>query len=543
MRTTLTFLLLTGAVALSAQAPAAATLAVNRVQATVLNDGRFFTDGQTGQFIAPYAPGQSTPSLLRGAGLWLAGLDPGGNLKMAIATPDATDFAPGRPSPDGGSLTDRLGHTIWRVTRAEIDAHRADFADNGKIDNPQPGVFGWPGNDNPFFAQYNNGNILPTVDYFLAGYYDSDSDGRYNPGSGDYPALEVRGCPLTQYPDEMLWYVFNDHTANPHPVSGTPALNVEVQVTVFAYQCSENSPLGNSVFTRFKVINRGLENLDNAYFALLNDFIIGDGKQEYAGCDPDRQMAFAYPGNPAQGNLPTIGADLMRGPLDALANPLSLSSMVPFDPAQLASPTAIYNLLKGLNPDGSPTANNGFPYPDNPLSPNGQSELTAGNTPGNRAVLAAYGPFQLLPGAVNEIIVAHTFADNSGLDAAINNVQPLYRQSDLLQRYFDNCFNAAGATNLCARTVLGTSKSENPDKVLRYFPNPSAGRFVIQSDGSGIRRVTLYDLLGRAVHEQRWSAAQNSVELRPEALVPGTYLAQVENENAQVSVLKIQVQE
>lgn len=540
MRIHYLFLCLLSELSLYAQNPATNTLSANRINATVLNDGRLFTDGQTGRFLAPYVPGGNTSSLLKGTGLWLGGLDAGGNLKLAVATPEASDFSPGRPSPDGANLAERLGNKIWRVTRADIDAHRADFADNGQIDQPVAAVFAWPGNGNPFFSQYNGGVNLTFSPYGLAGFYDADLDGTYNPAQGDFPSIELRGCPGDHYPDEMLWWVFHDRRTQPHPVSKSPALDVEVQVTAFAYNCQENSALGNTVFTRFKLINLGNENLEETYFALYNDYNIGDGTQEYAGCNPGRQMVFAYPGNPSQGYFPALAVDFMRGPLaeqPAGFGELQLHSAVPFDPAQLLSPAVFFNLMKGLNPDGAPAANNGLPYPDNPLAPNGQSELTAGNTPGNRAAVAAYGPFQLQPGAVNELFTAHLFADNSGLDAAVSNVQPLYKQSDLLQGFFDNCFAEPAPASLCQKVFTNTSGA--PATALRCFPNPAKGSFDIEDQAAGIHRATIYNLQGQPLLDQRWPGAPAAVSIQVAQWAPAVYVVRVENGAGQVATRKV----
>ena len=81
--------------------------------------------------------GEDWISLIYDAGLFIAGLDQGGNLKTyttrgTTVTAGIFGIEAEMPSP-------------WRVTRDEVMAHQADYADNGVIDNPIPSIFSWPG--------------------------------------------------------------------------------------------------------------------------------------------------------------------------------------------------------------------------------------------------------------------------------------------------------------------------------------------------------------------------------------------------------------
>ena len=41
-------------------------------------------------------------------------------------------------------------------------------------------------------------------------FFDADDDGLYDPLKGDYPSIEIRGCPNDRYPDEMIFWIYND---------------------------------------------------------------------------------------------------------------------------------------------------------------------------------------------------------------------------------------------------------------------------------------------------------------------------------------------
>ncbi|MCC6725751.1 MAG: hypothetical protein IT258_14675, partial [Saprospiraceae bacterium] len=129
-----------------------ATLQINNTRVWVSNNGSLFWDGENGQFIAPFAYGEPAHSTMKAAGPWFAGLDAGGNLKGAAQLYNEggkSDFAPGVINAETGQADNTITD-IYRVTIAEIEAHKADFADNGVIDHPIPAIFGWPAKGNPY---------------------------------------------------------------------------------------------------------------------------------------------------------------------------------------------------------------------------------------------------------------------------------------------------------------------------------------------------------------------------------------------------------
>jgi len=527
------------AASLSSQTPASATLSANRVKAQFNANGAMFTDFQKGQFIAPYAPGQPEISLIRAAGLWIAGVDPAYNLKGAVQlynTNGKSDFFPGVLDndglppfpPPGGSLSG-----MYRVTAAEIAAHLADLADNGQIDNPQPGVFGWPALGNPFFSQYHNGEELPQYPRALAGFFDHDGDGVYNPTRGDYPVIEVRGCALDQAPSEMLWFAFNDSNGFPHTQSNTAPLQMEVQCQVFAFNCLEDSPLRDAVFVRFKLVNLGTERLDSLFVGLFNDFDIGNPNDDFFGCDTSRSIVFGYNGdNFDEGafgaEAPVIAADMFRGPLDTFGQEIPLKHVVAFNPADLTGAEVYYRLLSGSLADGSPAPGNGILYPGNPNDPAADSEVSAGNTPGQRYVLASYGPFSLLPGAVNELITGYFFTQQPGA-TPLQNVQAMYARADAIQAFFDNCFMPTD--QIACSPVSSAPALHAPAAGLNIFPNPASQTFAVESEKTGITRVQLTDLAGRTTFSQYLAGTTLRVNIPIAELPAGVYLAEIWLEN------------
>lgn len=536
---------------LQAQSPESADLHVNQVKATVLSNGTLFFDGQDGGFIAPYLPGEAPLSTMRAAGLWMAGVDPGGNLRGAVhlyGEDGQTDFQAGTLAPDTGTPTGSP-RGFFRVSKADILQHIADFEDNGVIDSPNPKVFGWPASGNAFFAAYHNGAELPSNESILAPYWDSNGTATYEPNLGDFPALALRGCqgPDMDFiiPDEMLWFVFNDYLL--HTESKLPPMQVEVQCTVFGFNCQE-SPLGNTVFVQYRIKSCSSENLDSAYFGLFADFSIGNPEDDFFGSDAERALIFGYNGDEDDeggygNNAPAMAITMLRGPLstDPIPwTPLPLAHVMPVELNELTDGTAFYNLLRGAYADGTLAPNGGFFYDGNPTVPGEWSEVEAGNIPGDRKVVASYGPFLLQPGAVNELVAAFTFYQAPG-NTPLDNVELMYAQSSQIQAFFDQCFDLA-AVPACTPFVTAVRPEPRNTRMVNAFPNPFSDELQLQLKdwAAGPVWVELIAPTGQVVwRQQHPGGGGNSLPLAVGALPPGIYWLSVTDANGERGVSKV----
>ncbi|MEN0005197.1 MAG: hypothetical protein AAF798_13680, partial [Bacteroidota bacterium] len=349
-----------------AQAPIQFTLeGANSTKVGVTTNGRLFWDDTKGNF-----SGAEGVDMLQVGGLWLSGFDPSGNLKGAIQEYNATensDFKPGLIDPN--TQEPFAVNEFWRVTEEEINNHLLDFEDNGVIDNPQEAIFGWPGRDNHFFEQYND-FPLPSTFSGLAPFWDNNGNGIYNPDDGDYPIVEIRGCGAQPIiPAEMVWFGFNDFGAHS---SGMLSLNVEVHATVFTFACDNEQGIDNSVFVRYKIINRGTEPLVETRAGFLTAFSVGCPNNDYLGTNTDWNLVYGYNSEATDEACglfdglvsppAVVATKFLRGPFNELGQELGLSSIMPIyynspslPPAMRApsTPTEYYNYLSGTWRDGS----------------------------------------------------------------------------------------------------------------------------------------------------------------------------------------------
>ena len=483
---------------------------INNVRARLLTGGDVWWDGsQNGRYIVPkVTPGSGVPeksSIFAGA-VWLGGFDPGGNLKLAAqtySTGGGEDFWPGPLSPEEGTTDGEVCDNwdrFFTVRGAEIDDHLRNYEEArlAGVDYDEDlipeNVKGWPARGNEFFFQLR-GFELPNTTQGLAEFFDRDGDGFYEPQEGDYPRIDIRGCDVPQYPDEMVFWIYNDN-GGPHTLSGGDAIQMEIQVQAFGY--ATNDEINDMTFQAYKLINRAIESIDSTYFAIWVDADLGCPDDDFVGCDIDRSLAFVYNRDALDGitgcecnvggqvntycdEVPLLGVDYFRGPLGpkkfnsdgTLSNPgigvqpdtiveLPMSSFTYFlrndtapdggtgmgDPVQGPE---YYNLLSGRWKDGTPLTDGGtgydplstdeipFAFPNRPDDPVAWTMANENLEGFDTRTIQASGPFRLDPGAVNELIVGVVWVPD--VQHPNPNIDPLLFADDVAQALFDNCFD------------------------------------------------------------------------------------------------------
>ncbi|HAD12212.1 MAG TPA: hypothetical protein DCF33_07210 [Saprospirales bacterium] len=475
--------------------------AINNVRARLLGAGDCWWDLSRGRYIVPKVdPASGLPevsSLFAGA-VWIGGLDPGNNLKLACQTyrnDGRNDFWPGPINVNG--FTDAVTCANWdrhfRVPSEEIRKHLANIAvGNLDPDAIPKGVKGWPASGNEFFSQ-TWGFELPFTQQALAGFYDrGPTFGSYDPLEGDYPSIEIRGCALDRYPDEMIFWIYNDHGGGqPHARTNGRTIQMEIQVQAFGFV--SNGELHDMTFQRYKLINRATDRIDSTFFAMWVDPDLGCDEDDYVGCDTARSLMYVYNQDEIDGNpgatcpsgastygydVPILGIDFFRGPLGVRSFPdihtidpndyidyefeLGMSSFVyynrggsgfPNGTTDPAAPQEYYNYLTGSWRDGTPITKCGSGYnpgnpnaervkyifTDPPNDPDGCSMCTAGLQGADVRTLQASGPFTLKPGAVNELIIGIPWVPD--IEYPCPDLEGLFRADAIAQKIFDSCFD------------------------------------------------------------------------------------------------------
>ena len=456
---------------------------INNVRARLLGGGDCWWNLTEGRYIVPkvdVSSGASEVSSLFAGSVWIGGKDPGGNLKLACQTyrnDGRNDFWPG-PLRDVDGATDAATCKNWdlhfRVTGTDIRKHLANLAAGNLDPNSIPrSLRGWPSQNNPYFTEVW-GFDLPYSVQGLAGFYDANEDTNYDPLDGDYPSIEIRRCLSDRYPDEMIFWIYNDEgSGQVHARTNGKTIRMEVQVQSFGY--TTNDELNDMTFQRYKLINRANDRIDSTFFAMWVDPDLGCAYDDYIGCDTSRQLMVVYNqdaqdgqtgttcpgGTPTYGtNVPILGVDYFRGPLDSAGEELPMSSFMyynngggtPPPPQGTDDPNQdieYYYYITGRWRDGTPLTYGGngkggtmptkYAFPDQPNNASGWSMCTATLPPGDRRTLQASGPFTLKPGAVNELIIGVPWV--ADIDYPCPSYDDVFRADQLAQGLFDTCFD------------------------------------------------------------------------------------------------------
>lgn len=172
---------------------------------------------------------------------------------------------------------------VWTVRGEEILAVLVDYYDNDVIDYEIPqSILSWPGRGNRHFPDLF-GFELPDQD--LAPFLDLNGNDIYEPLRGEIPLLDELGhFPI---PHEMSFAVYNDHREH-------AAEAFEYHQMLFGFDCEENSPINQTIFSRLRIINKSHAVLSNMDFGLSIDADVGCPTDDFWGSDPELNTVYFY---------------------------------------------------------------------------------------------------------------------------------------------------------------------------------------------------------------------------------------------------------
>lgn len=414
-------------------------LNINNVRARLMNGGDMWWDLNTAaKYEIPKIPIESTEprvSSLFAGSVWIGGIDQGGQLKVAAGTyrQNGNDFYPG-PLDANGEVDQNTCTDFdkqWQVLGSEIDELKTKFEGHFAGDGYQIGpsevpqnILDWPAKNNPFNTLPGNRDLAPFFDY--------DNSGDFDPTYGDFPVINSK---LQNYADQMIWWVYNDK-GNIHTETGGQAIGMEIQTLAFAYKTTDE--VDNMTFYKYELINKATSELDSVYMGQWVDPDLGCYLDDYIGCDTSKGGGGLNPKSRGLGIIynadaldqpcplgygdqpPLLGVDYFKGPLNEDSVELGMSKFLYYnnDFTSMGNPenaSHYYGYLSGSWKDGTPFTEGGnahggsvptsFVFPSSPNDASGWSECSQNNTPADRRFIESTGPFKLIPGASNEIII------------------------------------------------------------------------------------------------------------------------------------------
>ncbi len=338
-----------GVAAACAPATALRNLEWNSVRALLENGGSLWYNRSIDKG-SYFVPKEGGVSVVYGGALWMAGISPDQQLKLAAARyrTNGNDFWPGPLTNDGSAEVDEATCSAYDqfsiCERQDAMRHRQYFecAQDPTCDlsTEFPQGYSIP---TYFFDYPAHGNVALGQDYYLAPFLDFDGDGNYDPSLGDYPWYDFlqeidcgnrrREDQVPLYGDQTYYWIFNDK-GNVHTESLGEPIGMEIRAQSFAF--STNDEINNMTFCNYVLVNQGTQTLTNTFFAQWVDCDLGGHVDDYVGCDVQRGLGYSYNGDAfdeATGysigygeQPPAMGIDFFEGPYqdaDGIDNPLT----------------------------------------------------------------------------------------------------------------------------------------------------------------------------------------------------------------------------
>ncbi len=387
-----------------------------------------------------------------------------------------------------------------------------------------------------------------------APWIDNDNDGIYTPGidKPDYVG------------DEVLFYVANDlDTATTNFTYGSNPIGLEFQTTIYAFNRED---LKNVVFKKYKIINKGINTINDFLFSYWADDDMGDPNDDFVGCDTLLNLGFTYNGDnddyiygtppPSVGHLflqtPKIPSAIndsayfngkwIKGFKNTQLTSFSLylGGVSDYRDPQFGNYNGtieFYNNMNGKTWNGSdfidPTTGivTSFVLAGDPVAGIGWYEgdgWQGGPGNGDRRYLITSGPITMAPSDTQEVVIAILM--NKGTDR-LNSLSLLKQDAAYYRDLYYNNFPVS----------VEDKKSIQPDEFVLYqnYPNPfnptTKIKFSIPSlplrerVSEGRVRVSLkiYDILGREVStlvNKELASGSYEVEFNGNGLASGMYI-------------------
>lgn len=533
---------------------------INNVRGMVLGTGCAFSN-ILGNELTWEVPKDSGKSPLFQYSLWVGGMDINNQIHLAANryNQEGRDYWMGPLTVEGSStyaMIEENYHHIWNLTRSQIEEFIANHGQPG-YEIPQD-ILTWPAHGPEYYGYAPN----------LAPFVDVNNDGHYDPEDGDYP--DILG-------DQCLFFIFNDSYAT-HTETGGKKLGMEVHAMVYAYNDPSDEFIHNTVFFHYDLINRSTVECAGTYVGVWNDWDIGDGEDDFVGCDVLHGTCYSYNGSANDAvygdNAPAQLCIILAGPYkdpDGIDNPAYTADSIQLCDAslngmnfgngivdderlglsrflvQLNGDEALgdpinaeqtYRVLKGRWKDGSQVLYGGCGYPGMPgvVGPACRYMYPGESDPCN------YGTDGVSPGEGynyngkywTEVESGNTPGDRRGLAVAGHftyypgAVQPLdFALTTVWKTDTQSALDRIEAAVEAVRHKFGdddpmivgenTLNQENP---LKAYPNPADGMVCVEGTG----RLMVVNATGQQVLSRHVSGQTNIT------LPAGLYLIRLEHE-------------
>lgn len=317
--------------------------------------------------------------------------------------------------------------------------------------------------------------------------------------------------------------------------------------------CYDRNDLKDMQFIKWSIINKGTQRWDSTFFSIVCDPDVGDGNDDYIGCDTSKNLGYCYNADNSDGTgtpptygaaPPAVGMILHKSPIgftsyNYFTNTGSAPPPCEADPN--GEPVPAYNMMQGMkkdrsdfmNPMKTPPKATKFVYTGDPETNSGWNENNGSvlNCGGNTGTILTVNPsgdrrFIMSSGALDYFvnpndtvtIVASQLIKRG--NSYLSSVTLLKNYADLAWSVYNSGF-IVGIKNITTSIPTEYSLSQN-------YPNPfnPATKIKFAIISSSNVKITVYDVTGKEVQtlvNERLQAGTYETTFEGSALTSGVY--------------------
>ncbi len=463
----------------------------NNVSAHISDVGTYFYDFSNSSlgYEVPKGSGRHTVNSVQ---FWFAAKDPFNEIYFSQGgdPSQGADIFNGPVSGPGTynsvEYQDRWSNSIWKICQSDIDQFRLWWqCTNGllttgceMVDAPSNYVLQtideWPA----------HGDLTLGQSYYLAPFWDFNSDGQYNPEYGDYPL--IKGC--------CAVYMIQNDAAESHSFTDSDSMGIEIHTMFYQYETTDY--LNDVTFVDLKIINRSNIHYTEFIHSIVVDAEIGNASDDYYGCDSTNNcMVFYNADNDDQDMFPYLGYGLDPPAIGVVSLEEMMTSCVPYNVSGI-DVTAKWNLMKGLAHDGTPWVDpdanpTQFVFSGNPNIPSEWSALSDGAPAGDARGISSHNNGVFISDDVILETYAITYARNGD---HLSNVQDILNSALAIKTFYENESDipCSGAT---------WNVNELNDYDIHMYPNPSTGTVHLINQDQLQLGITVSDAQGKILKE------------------------------------------
>ncbi len=414
-------------------------------------------------------------------------------------------------------------NSMWSICQSDIDQFKLWWECQNGIITTGCGSVNPPSNEalQTIFDWPAHGDVSSGQSFYLAPFYDYNSDGIYDPNDGDYPI--IKGCCAT--------YLIQNDVAEAHSYTNTDSIGIELHIMFYQYQTWDY--LNDVTFIDIKAINRGGINYPEFAHSIFVDADLGYYGDDFFGCDSVNNVMYFYNAdNNDEDGFPALGYGVDPPALGIVTLQQEMSSCAYYMNAGGNLISEKWNIMNGLQFSGNPWVNPSgnetqFVYSGNPNVPLEWSEISAGNPSGDRRGISStsVGAFNGGDTLLQSYAIVYAREGNN-----LENVQSIIDLASQVQTFFDTESNIP-----CINGTWNVLELENLQ--IEIAPNPSSGILYISSDQEKLTSIVIYNTQGKIVKEFTPSNF-HKIEIDLSNQRKGLYLIHIKSEKG-ISVQKI----